>query len=126
MCKGTYTCAGCLQEIEPKRWPDGEVDPPDDCMFLPVPMGYYSGFTDLAPWDVGNPEVFVCHDCWVKVLEILPGLAPYMMGGHPRKHTEKPCCDYAYAVDSSSRTYYTPVDGEWGINVPRTELLREQ
>lgn len=122
-----YRCAGCLADIPAKTYPDGFEEAPSDGIFIPVQaLGYYGGFIDLAFSEKEIEYQFVCHDCWVKVLEVLPGLKQFMVGGHPADHTKKPCCNYAWSADFSTKTHYQPVNGEWTVDEHETTEWRKQ
>lgn len=69
-------------------------------------LGHYGGFSDNFPSD--GKLAHLCHDCCVKMMEALPGLAKYLFanyGGHPNaKHDDRgisvpSCCEYAWTWD---------------------------
>lgn len=114
-------CAGCRT---PATY-SGETAPshdmgPDFGWLLPVgSFGYYGGFDDSFGDEVD--EVFVCHDCAVRLVDLLPGLAP-RRGAHPNRNewlgayrgdplTYEPCCPYAWTLVGD--VVYVVSDGVW-------------
>jgi hypothetical protein len=96
-------------------------------------LGHYGGFTDCLPDahddDMSDYLVHLCHDCCVKMLEALPGLAqrifPTGGGGHPNVGDNlesndgtslMPCCTYAWTWkkhENRQVTYFANADGGW-------------
>ncbi len=98
-------------------------------------LGHYGGFTDCLPEAQRNDEdwgdylVHLCHDCCVKMLEALPGLAHHIFptggGGHPNVGDNlesndgtslTPCCTYAWTWKKHGNrqvTYFANADGGW-------------
>ena len=68
-------------------------------------LGHYGGFSDNFPSD--GKLAHLCHDCCVKMLEALPGLAKFLFseyGGHPNAQEDRgietpSCCEYAWTWD---------------------------
>lgn len=94
-------------------------------------LGHYGGFSDNFPCDERNLSTdkqyaHLCHDCCVKMLEALPGLAKYLFpngGGHPNINGSgidvPSCCEYAWTWSGAcedcadSITYFGAPDGGW-------------
>lgn len=102
-------------------------------------FGHYGGFTDCLPdkdedSDSGRYFAHLCHDCCVKMLEALPGLAALVFpeggGGHPNINEKgnaddgtqtPPCCRYAWTwvktlgPDGKTQydTYFGTPDLKW-------------
>lgn len=96
-------------------------------------LGHYGGFTDCLPDahddDMSDYLVHLCHDCCIKMLEVLPGLAhrifPTGGGGHPNVGGNlesndgtslRPCCTYAWTWkkhENRQVTYFANADGGW-------------
>ena len=86
-------------------------------------LGYYSGFTDCIPDneddDPSDYTVRLCHDCCVKVVEVLPVLKKHVRGGHPFRGEAgaPPCCPYTWKIthkdDGESESYLATEDGRW-------------
>jgi hypothetical protein len=84
-------------------------------------MGYYGGFIDNFPPDE-SPAFWACHDCVVKIIEVLPKFGEYLKGGHPNIHWNEednpdgtlvsPCCRHAWTW-ANGRTYRVSADGQW-------------
>ena len=88
-------------------------------------LGHYGGFSDNFPCD--EEEAHLCHDCCLKMLEALPGLAKHLFpngGGHPNMNgsgIEVPsCCEYAWTWGDkcekncgNSDTYFGAPNGAW-------------
>jgi hypothetical protein len=85
-----------------------------------VAMGYYGGFIDNFP-PSESPAFWICHDCVVKVIEVLPKLREYLSGGHPNINWQsgdgdgtayEPCCPCAWTW-KDGQTYQVGKDGKW-------------
>jgi hypothetical protein len=96
-------------------------------------LGHYGGFTDCLPDaqddDLNDYLVHLCHDCCIKMLDALPGLArrifPTGGGGHPNigdsmvgddGTSVAPCCSYAWTWKKHGKrqvTYFGKADGSW-------------
>lgn len=96
--------------------------------FDAINLGYYGGFTDCLPSeDRSSGTVHLCHDCCVRLIEALPGLAAVVEpGGHPNiewssSDTEDgteipPCCKYAWTWKREAGewvTYLVNESGAW-------------
>lgn len=97
MRRAPVRCAGCgsvtpsaLQEDMPEH---GWVLPYED-------FGYYAGFTDnidMLTEDRPSKTAPLCHDCVVKVLEVLPLLAAKIDQGVQHPYTgDVPCCPWGW------------------------------
>jgi hypothetical protein len=100
-------------------------------------LGHYGGFTDCLP-DSQDDEpnryiAHLCHDCCLKMLDAMPGLAalifPQGGGGHPNMNEHDsdngtatpPCCPYAWTWNKTVspdgepvyETYFGTADGGW-------------
>ena len=65
-------------------------------------FGYYAGFTDNIDAIMEQREsarVVLCHDCVVKVLEVLPGLAAKIRPGQHPFDGDVPCCRWGWKAD---------------------------
>ena len=102
-------------------------------------LGHYGGFTDCLPegdYEFDSPRYLahLCHDCCIKLLNVLPGLAklifPQEGGGHPNMNDHDsedgtltpPCCQWAWTWKRSPagtpnagqyETYFGTADGGW-------------
>lgn len=101
-------------------------------------LGHYGGFTDcipdpnkgevdsLADYDPDPYMVHLCHDCCVRMLKALPGLAKLIgPGGHSNgfdsSNTDDgteipPCCNHAWTwkkEDGEWKTYLVNENGDW-------------
>jgi hypothetical protein len=83
-------------------------------------IGYYGGFVDNFP-PADSPAFWVCHDCVVKMIEVLPKLRDYLSGGHPNINwsgsgedgtTYEPCCPCCWTWKDGI-TYQVGKDGKW-------------
>lgn len=89
-------CSECGNPHEVK---DGDAIPHFGFFFAPREFGYYAGFSDSNPWSVTKEEheVFLCHDCCVRLLETFPSIARAIgQGGHHPCDDDVPCCRYAW------------------------------
>lgn len=111
-----FVCVGCFTKHESSPLTDDDkiIDPPNDGWLVPfAKLGYYSGFNDHFLSDEWDNIYFVCHDCCVKIVTLLPGIHSLMRGGHPGSLDAKPCCNYAWTYDFETETQYRPWRGEW-------------
>lgn len=96
-------CDGCGQDdIPATKTPQGNIIL-DNGISLPFwDCGYYSGFSDGPGPDVDEGLLShwaLCHDCVVRMLEVLPRLSSRLSPGmHPYAGAQ-PCCKWAYSVD---------------------------
>lgn len=80
---------------------------PDRGLVFPFrELGYYGGYTDNEPWEAinGAEMLKICHDCVVKMLDAVPGLASriaelYGTGLHPTSNADgTPCCGFSWSL----------------------------
>ena len=83
-------------------------------------LGYYNGFDDNLDDEVEWVEI--CHDCVLRVLDVLPGLKSILhqmspRGLHPSDASAPPCCDYAWSAvrgtDEKDYTLLRAENGRW-------------
>ena len=114
---GFHICHGC-GNMAPHH---SQEDSPDNGWSFDInTFGYYGGFTDN--YDFETETVRLCHDCVLKFLDTFPLLGIFIgVGGHStRGPNEKPCCKYAWKLESiedSSIAYIASEDGQqWLIS----------
>lgn len=89
--------------------------------FNHLALGYYGGFTDSVPddlydWDDDKYNVYLCHDCCIKIIQALPKTfekALGAMGCHPGNVGEPSCCKYSWTTDTSGFSYRGDGEGGW-------------
>ena len=113
---GFHMCHGC-GSMTPHHT---QKDYPDNGWAFDMNnFGYYAGFTD--PIGEDPQPVRLCHDCIIKFLDIFPLLSILVpRGSHSQDGPdEKPCCRYAWklqSIGSSSITLLATENGEsWEI-----------
>lgn len=104
--KQTKRCTNCGTECPASQQSGNYID--YGWSFNAADLGHYGGFTDcISNDDRSKTDVHLCHDCCVRLIEVLPGLAAVVKpGGHPNiewssSDTEDgteipPCCKYAW------------------------------
>jgi len=113
---GFHICHGC-GSLAPH---DSQKNLPDNGWTFDLnSFGYYGGFTDPI---AEEPErIRFCHDCVLKFLETFPLLGMFVGSGcHSMTGpNEKPCCKYAWKLESIQDAHVTCVatdDGEsWTV-----------
>jgi hypothetical protein len=87
-------------------------------------LGYYNGFDDDLEDEVEWVEI--CHDCVLRVLDVLPGLKSILHqmspgGLHPSDASAPPCCDYAWSVTrgagADDHVQLRAEHGKWVVHV---------
>lgn len=109
---GFHICHGC-GSMAPHHT---QKDLPDNGWIFDINnFGYYGGFTDTF----GDPPQLVrmCHDCVNKFLETFPLLGMFVQNGNHSQFgpNEKPCCKYAWkleSIENSSITWIATEDGQ--------------
>lgn len=113
---GFHICTGC-GNMAPHHT---QKDAPDNgWTFNLDTFGYYGGFTD----EYGEipQHVRLCHDCVLKFLDTFPLLGMIVGQGNHSMFgpQEKPCCKYAWRLETigdSSITWIATEDGEsWTV-----------
>jgi hypothetical protein len=133
---GTRQCTNC--GIDKTTSPDFGDFIDDGWSFDYLAFGHYGGFTDcipdpdegevnsLAEYDPSPYMAHLCHDCCVRMLEALPGLAKLIgPGGHSNGFDSSttddgtetpPCCNHAWTwkkEDGKWKTYLVNENGDW-------------
>ncbi len=77
-------------------------------------FGYYGGFTDSPEHE--SERVRLCHDCVLKFVETFPLLGMFIGSGCHSMYgpNEKPCCKYAWKLDSIENNHITWIATEDG------------
>lgn len=95
----TEQITSCSECGSAQQVSDADSLPRNGFLFAPRSFGYYSGFSDNLPWRgvKREEEVFLCHDCCVRLLEAFPSIARAIgQGGHHPCDDETPCCLYSW------------------------------
>jgi DNA-directed RNA polymerase subunit RPC12/RpoP len=101
---GWYKCSSCGEPLEPVfwggniNWTGFSLKQVNSGMYFKI-YGGYAEFFDTIDGD--NPlEVALCHDCSVKVMEIIdPNFT--QTGGHPTINPDNtPCCKWCWLIPS--------------------------
>ena len=126
---GTRQCTNC--GINKTTSPDFGDFIDDGWSFNYLTLGHYGGFTDCIPdmnveYNDYDYIVHLCHDCCVRMLEALPGLAKLIgPGGHSNGFDSSstddgteipPCCNHAWTwkkEDGWWKTYLVNENGDW-------------
>lgn len=122
----TVTCDNCGEEVGASQ----QKSLPDNGWWLPFEhFGYYGGFTDEIEVLMGQRDgdaLVICHDCVVRMLHVLPGIASKMRKGnhintnrgnefqHPLDIA--PCCEWCWTTVRNGREpaqIYVVEDGKW-------------
>lgn len=86
----TIKCDRCLLKV-----PTDSVNNhlPDNGLFVVVD-GYYGGFFDEPQFAL---EVKLCHDCSIKLLEMIPGPTSLLQPGLHASSKSSPCCSWSHS-----------------------------
>lgn len=113
---GFHICHGC-GSMAPHH---SQISLPDNGWTFDLNLfGYYGGFTD--PIGEESERIRFCHDCVLKFLETFPLLGMFIASGSHSMSgpNEKPCCKYAWKLDSIENNHITWIateDGEsWTV-----------
>lgn len=122
----TYTkqCTNCGIDFPAEQQQGNFID--DGWSFNYCDLGHYGGFTDCIP-DAGKDyKVHLCHDCCVRMLDALPGLAKLIgPGGHSNGFDSSktddgteipPCCMHSWTWKKEHgewKTYLVSESGDW-------------
>lgn len=122
--KSTKACTNCRVEMPASQQFGNYID--NGWSFNYNSLGHYGGFTDCIPDDGIDYRVHLCHDCCVRMLEALPGLAKIVgPGGHSNGFDSSasddgteiaPCCKHAWTwkkEDGEWKTYLVNESGAW-------------
>ena len=89
-------CSRCKEALLPDS--HGETH---NALFVEM-HGGYSDFIDICG-GLDVPKFILCHDCAVKILDLLgeidPSTVEEFKGSHPYHYTDKPCCKYSWTIN---------------------------
>jgi len=113
--KSVVFCDGCEKPSACTQ----QDSAPDNGWVLPYQtFGYYSGFTDDIEVLFGQKESrnwILCHDCVVKILEVLPMLGATIDRGSHLCDAEIPCCKWSWKPKADGESGYLILNekNEW-------------
>lgn len=68
--------------------------------------GGYAGFTDICFHPRSeNDNMFLCHNCVVRMIELFPALRKKFGTGCHESVTSTPCCAHSYSFDGDTTMY---------------------